>query len=46
MSTINNKNTAQSAAGSEGPNFNFENLAHLNKILTYNQKSVRIFGTK
>jgi very-short-patch-repair endonuclease len=34
MSTINNKNT-----------FDAHNLEHLNKILTYNDKSVRIFGT-
>ena len=34
MSTINNENK-----------FDAHNLEHLNKILTYNQKSVRIFGT-
>jgi prophage antirepressor-like protein len=34
MSTINNENK-----------FDAHNLEHLNKILTYNQKTVRIFGT-
>ncbi|MGL5962497.1 MAG: BRO family protein [Cetobacterium sp.] len=34
MSIINNENK-----------FNAENLEHLNKILTYNNKSVRVFGT-
>lgn len=33
MSTINNEK------------FDSQNLEHLNKILTYNNKSVRIFGT-
>ncbi|MGL5962354.1 MAG: BRO-N domain-containing protein, partial [Cetobacterium sp.] len=41
----NNENTAQIAAGPEWPRFNAQNLEHLNKILTYNNKSVRIFGT-
>ncbi|MGL5962495.1 MAG: BRO family protein, partial [Cetobacterium sp.] len=41
----NNENTAQIAAGLEWPRFNAQNLEHLNKILTYNNKSVRIFGT-
>jgi len=35
MSTINNNKNE----------FDAHNLEHLNKILTYNQKSVRIFGT-
>jgi len=56
MSTINNENTAQSAAAQlRCANFDAHNLEHLNKILTYsaegasaqarNQKTVRIFGT-
>ena len=43
MATINNEKTFD--AGPQGGAFSAHTLEHLNKILTYNSKSVRIIGT-